>query len=77
MRFSDILNETNNYDVTDDRNSTMHLDDTRKPRLTLRHLNKLRHMREAKKLDSKTRRSEWGKMYASPTEEMGSDDLGF
>lgn len=79
MRFKDIINEEDNanlnYDVTDDRGNTMHLDDTRKPRLTLRHINKLRQMREAKKLDMKNRKDTWKKMYGAPEE--APDDLGF
>lgn len=47
--FKEFLLE--NYFPEDDRASNRELMDTRRPRLTLRHLNKLRKIKELKKLE--------------------------
>lgn len=49
MNFKDVLNEY--YSPEEDKLNQTKKDDTRRPRLTLRHLNKLRKVRELKKLE--------------------------
>lgn len=72
MKVFDIINEeeTNNvYNPAGDHRNQRNLDDTRKPKLTLKHLNKLRKMRELKKVDMKDRREGWETMYGAPSED--------
>lgn len=67
MRLNEFSDQGNfGYDPVNDRLSRAELDDTRKPRLTLRHINKLRKMREAKKLDLKDERQLYQTMYGIP-----------
>ena len=64
MKVLDIFETAvSGYDPTDDRLNSKQLDDTRKPILTLRHLNKLRKMREFKKLEMKERKDFWKVIY--------------
>ena len=49
MKVNDVILEY--YDPEDDEASVAHKDDTRRPRLTLKHLHKLRKMREVRKLE--------------------------
>lgn len=58
-----------NYDPSDDRLNRRDFD-TRKPKLTLFHLNKLRKMREAHRLDMLDREKSWSAMYGTPSEEV-------
>jgi hypothetical protein len=44
--------------------------DTRRPRLTLQHLNKLRKMREVRKLEMEERRELYKKIYQRPPPAM-------
>lgn len=44
--------------------------DTRRPRLTLQHLNKLRKMREVRKLEIEERRELYKKIYQRPPPAM-------
>lgn len=44
--------------------------DTRRPRLTLEHLNKLRKMREVRKLEVEERRELYKKIYQRPAAAM-------
>lgn len=46
MRFNELAR-----DASEDRSGTWEIDDTRRPRLTLRHLNKMRNMQEMAKLE--------------------------
>ena len=50
MKVNDILVE-GYYDVEKDRYSVALIDDTRRPRFTLEHLNKLRKVREFRKFE--------------------------
>ncbi len=68
MRVLDLY-ETSVYDPAEDRLNKRD-DDTRKPKLTLKHLNKLRKMREFKKLDMKEREDFWEIIYGIPEEPM-------
>ena len=49
MELNDLF-KMNRHDVKDD-NSTLELSDTRKSRLTLEQINKMRRIREAKKIE--------------------------
>lgn len=65
--FSKINEEGNpHYDPSEDIGNRREYADTRKPKLTLRHINKLRKMREAKKLDMVEREKFWAVMYGNP-----------
>lgn len=44
-------------------------EDTRRPRLTLEHLGKLRKMREIRKLENEERKELFKRIYARPTEQ--------
>jgi hypothetical protein len=46
MRFNELAR-----DSSEDRSGTWEIDDTRRPRLTLRHLNKMRNMQELAKVE--------------------------
>ena len=61
--------EQNPYTIGDDQEYILHLGDTRKPTLTLRHINKLRKMRELRRFE-KLQQSEFhALMYGTPAEE--------
>jgi len=68
MKVTDIISENIMHPEEDHRNQR-DLDDKRQPKLTLKHLNKLRKMRELKKADMIERRSGWETMYGSSDEE--------
>ena len=53
MRAVDLLVEF--YEPSDDKLSNEELSDTRRPRLTLRHLNKLRKMRDMQAIERQER----------------------
>lgn len=71
MRLHEFTNSPSFMDPKDNVLQRRHLDDTRKPKLTLKHLNKLRKMREAKKLDMWDRKQQWQAMYGIADEEEG------
>jgi len=52
-----------------DNFSTYHMKDNRKPRFTLRHLNKLKKMRAAQDLENHIRSDTLEIMYSSPPEQ--------
>lgn len=62
-----ILNEY--YEPELDEFSKAELDDTRRPRLTLRHLNKLRKVRELRRLEKTAHEDFVRQMYGSSGEE--------
>ena len=66
MMFKDVLNEY--YSPEDDKLNQTKKDDTRRPRLTLRHLNKLRKVRELKKLEMAAHKNFVKVMYGAPPE---------
>lgn len=72
--FKDIVLE--NYFPEEDKSVTRSLDDTRRPRLTLRHLNKLRKIKELKKLEMAAHKQFVQDMYG-PQSEEGEDLPGF
>jgi len=60
----------NPYNQGTDDEDTLHLGDTRKPKLTLKHLNKLRKMKELRRFE-KMQQSEFHQiMYGIPEEEQ-------
>jgi hypothetical protein len=71
MKASEIDSILTNRPVRDEQN-TARLSNTRRPRLTLRHLHRLRLMRELKKLEAAKERKFVSDMYGSAYEE--SDD---
>jgi hypothetical protein len=65
----EILQES--YFPEDDEGNKAEYDDTRRPRLTLRHLNKLRKIQELKKLEAEAHGEFVKKMYGTPPEDAG------
>jgi hypothetical protein len=61
-----IINE--HYDPEDDKMNQASLNDTRRPRLTLRHLNKLRKIQELKALEMGAHDDFVRTMYGTPEE---------
>ena len=70
MQQSEIENP---YTTGVDIESTLHIDDTRKPKLTLRILDKLRKMRELKRLETIQQREFIHQIYGEPE----ADQQGF
>ena len=66
MKFQEVLKEY--YDASDDEYSKVNIDDTRRPRLTLEHLNKLRKMREINAVEQAERQKFFKTIYAKPSE---------
>lgn len=64
MRSKDILNEY--YDAENDDYNNRKIDDVRKKRLTLKHINRLRKQREVHKIEHATRLEKMKKIYAKP-----------
>lgn len=60
MRFNELAQnaEEDNYNKWD-------IDDTRRPRLTLRHLNKMRNMKEMSRLEHAEKVQDYKAMYGS------------
>ena len=56
------------YEASDDKYNTAELDDTRRARLTLSHLNKLRKKRELERMEKQERVKDLGSMYGKPQE---------
>lgn len=56
------------YDASADKVSKSKASDTRKARLTLRHLNKLRRRRELSKLEDSQRAETLGRIYGRSSE---------
>lgn len=64
MRFNELA-----QNEKDDNYNKWEIDDTRRPRLTLRHLNKIRNRRELAKAEYEQQQEEAKEMYGRPTEE--------
>lgn len=60
MRFSDMA-----QNAEDDNYNKWELDDTRRPKLTLRHLHKLRNMKELAKAEHAERVEDYKDIYGS------------
>lgn len=65
-----------NYFPESDKSNRYELNDTRRPRLTLRHLNKLRKIKELKKLEMSAHKQFVQDMYG-PGAEVEEDLPGF
>ena len=59
------------YTPQDDKYSQLQLDDTRRPRITLAHLNKLKKMRAARQLENLVRRDVLGLLCGAHEETGG------
>lgn len=68
MRAKDLLVEF--YDPADDALSKAHMDDTRRPRLTLQHLQKLRKSRDMEKYEREQHLRFIPDMYSAPSDEQ-------
>ena len=66
MRSGEFLREY--YEAEDDEYNNRKIDDVRRSRLTLKHLNRLRKQREIHKVEHATRLERVQKIYRSPTE---------
>ena len=64
MRSTEILNEY--YDAEEDNYNNRKIDDTRKGRLTLKHINRLRKQREVHNIEHASRLEKMKKVYAKP-----------
>jgi hypothetical protein len=56
------------YEAEDDNFNSAKIDDTRKNRLTLNHLNKLRKKRELERLEKQQRTNDYSQIYSKPAE---------
>ncbi len=68
MRFSEV--KMGYQDIADNEFAQTEKMDTRRPRLTLQHLNKLRKMREVRKLEKEERKELYKKIYQRPPPAM-------
>lgn len=68
---------TGYYDPAKDEYNKRHIDDTRKPILTLAALNRLKRMRALRKLEKLKRQDLLGIMYAAPEPDAGGGMPGF
>lgn len=64
--FNRIINE--NYWPEDDKMNQAEMTDTRRPKLTLRHINKLRKIQELKRLEMEAHADFVKTMYGTPAE---------
>lgn len=64
MRFNELAR-----DSSEDRSGKWEIDDTRRPRLTLRHLNKMRNMQEMARLEHQEKVAEYKLQYSSSAQE--------
>ncbi len=65
MRFQELREY---YEAEDDNINTLKVDDTRRARITLKHLNKLRKKRELDKLEDGERQQNLSKIYGKQAE---------
>lgn len=69
MKAKELLVEY--YDPADDKLGQAEMDDTRRPRLTMHHLQKLRKSRDAEKFEKAQHLDFLPDMYAQPAESEG------
>lgn len=74
--FNNLMEDTNAqstysmmYNPEDDKINKLNITDTRKNKLTLKNLNKLKKMRIAKGIENTNKKQILGIMYATPVEE--------
>jgi len=65
MRFQELREY---YEAEDDKINTLKIDDTRRAKITLKHLNKLRKKRELEKLENQERLNNLGAIYSKSAE---------
>jgi hypothetical protein len=65
MRFQELREY---YEAEDDKINTLKIDDTRRAKVTLKHLNKLRKKRELEKLENQERINNLGTIYGKSAE---------
>jgi len=65
MRFQELREY---YEAEDDKINTIKIDDTRRAKITLKHLNKLRKKRELEKLENQERLNNLGAIYSKSAE---------
>lgn len=65
MRFQELREY---YEAEDDKINTLKIDDTRRAKITLKHLNKLRKKRELEKLENQERLNNLGTIYGKSAE---------
>lgn len=70
MRYSDL---TENYSPDEDNHNSREIDDTRKDRLTLIHLSKLRKIREYRKYQEGIKSQQVQRQYKGGGDESGGD----
>ena len=79
MKINDILKQPTilkeYYFPEDDEGNKAEYADTRRVRLTLKHLNKLRKIRELKKYETSEHKKFVSVMYGTPTDEEGSSEF--
>jgi hypothetical protein len=66
MKLFEVKQEDGIVDPANNELETAKKTDTRRPRLTLEHLGKLRKMREIRKLEMESRKDLFKKIYARP-----------
>ena len=66
MKLFEVKQEDEIVDPTENELEQSQKADTRRPRLTLEHLGKLRKMREIRKLEMESRKDLFKKIYARP-----------
>ena len=67
MRLNEVKNfQDSMYDPEEDQYHKEEKMDTRRPRLSLEHLNKIRKMREIRKLETEQRKELYKTIYARP-----------
>lgn len=73
MKITEVVDPNNlsYYDVNDDKIGTRSKDDTRKPKLMLRDVNKLKKIRALKRLAAMKRQDVLELMYGTPAGEEG------
>lgn len=82
MRLNEFLEqndlETGYYDPAEDKVNKRELNDTRKPILTLKHLNRLKKMRALRMLEKLKREDLLAIMYGAPADDSGGmGGMGF
>jgi hypothetical protein len=65
MRFQELREY---YEAEDDKINTIKIDDTRRAKITLKHLNKLRKKRELEKLENQERLNNLSAIYGKSAE---------
>lgn len=63
--------QTAYYDPAEDEANARHINDTRKPKLTLKHLNRLKKIRQLRKLELLKRQDQFTIQYGVPDDPSG------